>query len=47
MGCGSSNDVKHYRKEDADKWRGKLTIGLRKATLKKSFSYIGAIVNFI
>lgn len=37
MGCGSSSDIKAYKKNDQSLWRGKLLVELRKATIKKDF----------
>lgn len=47
MGCGSSNDIRHYTKVDQSIWRGNLTVHLRKATVKKDVQLVGKMDPYI
>lgn len=47
MGCGSSNDTKQYTRVDQHIWRGKLTVELVRADIKKDFGLLDKMVNKI
>lgn len=47
MGCGSSNDIKKYTKVDQHIWRGKLTVELVRADIKKDFGLLDKMVQIL